>query len=74
MKSDDLHAFIDPHRLYTRRGFLAASGLGDNTVRTGRRKGIELLTLTVGRQRYVRGSDGIAWIERLAAANGDLRP
>ena len=59
--------FIDPGRLYTRKAFLAAAGLGDTTIRQARRAGVELVTLTVGRQPYIRGRDGIDFIEKLAS-------
>ena len=65
-RSSGHDGFIDPSRLYTRRGFLNAAGLGDTTVRKARMRGVELPIICVGRQPYVRGTDGIAWIERLA--------
>ena len=66
----DSGTFICPDRLYTRRAFLRAAGLGDNTLRDARRRGVELpmLSLGNGRQHYVRGADGIRWIEELAKA------
>ena len=65
-KHSQLNGFIAPERLYTRRGFLFAAGLGDATVRKARIQGVELPVFTVGRQPYVRGVDGIRWIEHLA--------
>jgi hypothetical protein len=60
-------SFIDPHRLYSLRGFYTESGISETRRREAARAGVELETLVVGRLKYVRGRDGIAYIEKLAA-------
>ncbi|MCE9555923.1 MAG: hypothetical protein K8T91_21450 [Planctomycetes bacterium] len=65
-RSTPADGFIDPARIYTRAAFLRAIGLGSNTAREARRKGIPLPMRTVGRQPLVLGSDGIAWLLRLS--------
>jgi hypothetical protein len=63
--------FIDPHRLYAIRSFWSASGISPTRIRVAKRRGIELKTVDVGKRKFVRGADGIAFIEALAAAGGD---
>jgi hypothetical protein len=58
---------ICPERLYPLRAFQEASGLGQTKMREARLAGIRLKTIDVGRRKYVRGSDGIEYIEALAA-------
>ena len=58
-------SFIDPHRLYTRRGFIA-SGISETRIREAKRLGIEISTLSVGKRLFYRGADCIAYIEQLA--------
>ncbi len=60
-------SFIAPERLYTLRGFYEASGISQTRVREARLRGIALPMLTVGKRKFVRGHDAIAYIERLAA-------
>ncbi|TWT29168.1 hypothetical protein KOR34_53070 [Posidoniimonas corsicana] len=57
---------IEPATLYTLPEFKRAAGLGDTSIRNARLAGVVLKTLCVGRRKYVRGSDGIAYIENLA--------
>jgi hypothetical protein len=59
-------SFIAPERLYTVKGFTAASGVSATRIREARRAGIALPTLEVGRRKFIRGADAIAYIERLA--------
>lgn len=56
--------FIAPERLYTLRGFYEASGISQTRVREARLHGITLPMLSVGKRKFVRGSDAIAYIER----------
>lgn len=64
--------FVDPDRLYTRAAFLVAANLGDTTLRLARRQfGLEPATIIVGRQSYIRGVDGIEFIQRLAEAQSE---
>ena len=60
-------SFIAPERLYSLRGFYGDSGVSDTRRREAARQGVVLPTLEVGRLKYVRGHDGIAYIEKLAA-------
>ncbi len=59
-------SFIAPERLYTLRGFYEASGISQTRVREARLRGITLSMLSVGKRKFVRGYDAIAYIERLA--------
>lgn len=59
--------FIAPERLYTLRGFYEASGISQTRMREARLRGIELPMLSVGKRKFVRGYDAIAYIEILAA-------
>jgi hypothetical protein len=59
--------YIAPERLYTLRGFREASGISPTRMRDARLRGIEVPMLTVGKRKFVRGHDAIAYIERLAA-------
>lgn len=61
-------SFIDPARLYSLRGFYAASGVSETRVRDARRKGIHLLSIAAGKRKFIRGVDAIAFIEALAAS------
>lgn len=60
-------SYVDPARLYSIRGFWAASGVSPTRVREAKRSGIDLPTIEVGRRKFVRGVDAIQFIERLAA-------
>jgi hypothetical protein len=59
-------SFIDPERLYTLRGFQECSGIAATRIREARLQGVPLPTIKVGKRVFVRGADGIAYIERLA--------
>jgi hypothetical protein len=59
-------SFIDPGRLYTLRGFQVASGISMTRMYSARRQGIVCPMLEVGRRKFIRGRDAIAYIERLA--------
>jgi hypothetical protein len=61
-------SFIDPHRLYSRRGFIAASGISETRIRAAKQRGVELPWLICGKRKFLRGADAIAFIERLAGA------
>lgn len=58
--------YIAPDRLYSLKGFYTASGITPTRISEARRCGIDLPCLEVGKRKFVRGSDGIAYIERLA--------
>jgi len=59
-------SYIDPARLYSIRGFWAASGISPTRIREAKRQGIELPSLEVGKRKFIRGAQGIAFIEQLA--------
>ena len=63
-------SFIDRNRLYTVKGFHAASGISETRLREARRIGVDIPSIDVGRRRFYRGADVIAFIERLAAVEG----
>ena len=63
-------SFIAPERLYTLKGFIAASGISATRMREARRAGITIPTLETGRRKFIRGSDAIEYIERLSRLNG----
>ncbi len=58
--------FLDPTRLYSLQGFIADAGISSNRIHHARKAGIELPMLAVGRRKYIRGADAIAYVERLA--------
>ncbi len=57
---------ISPERIYPLRAFQEASGIAPTRMREARMQGVHLTTLDVGRRKFVRGCDGIDFIERLA--------
>ncbi len=59
-------SFLAPERLYTLSGFQVAAGVSATRIREARRLGVELPTIVVGKRKFVRGRDGIFFIERLA--------
>jgi hypothetical protein len=59
-------SFIAPERLYSIKGFQAAAGVSSTRMREARRAGINLPLLEVGRRKFCRGSDAIAYLEKLA--------
>jgi hypothetical protein len=63
-------SFIDPARLYSIRGFHAASGISETRVRMAKRCGIELPSIEVGKRKFVTGQAAIDYIKRLAEIEG----
>jgi hypothetical protein len=63
-------SYIAPERLYSLKGFQSAAGVSSTRMREARKAGIILPTLEVGRRKFARGTDVIAYIERLAAVGG----
>jgi len=57
---------ISPERLYPLQSYQEASGIAPTRMREARMQGVHLTTIDVGRRKYVRGADGIAYIEQLA--------
>jgi hypothetical protein len=60
-------SYVDPDRLYTRRGFLTAVALSEQRLREIRTWGIECRRFWLGRRCYYRGSDIIAYLELASA-------
>lgn len=58
--------YLSPEHVYPLDNFYRRSGISRSRVREARLAGIELTKLSVGKRAYVRGSDAIAFIERLA--------
>lgn len=57
---------IAPDAIYPLAAFIRSSGLSKTRLYEARRRGTRLKTLSVGRRKFVRGRDGIRFIERLA--------
>lgn len=67
-RADVPPTLIEPGTLYTLSEFLKASGLGKTTIRRARERGVELKKIPLGRRKFVRGEDGIAFIEAASLA------
>lgn len=65
--------FIDPARMYSLRKFVADSGISLTRIRGAARQGIELPKVRAGKRVFVRGVDGIEFIEKLADACRPVR-
>lgn len=59
--------FLSPEHLYPYDTWIRRSGIAKSRIREARQNGVSLPTLKVGKRLYVRGSDGIEFIEKLAA-------
>jgi len=59
-------SYIDPERLYTLSGYQQSSGIAKTRIREARLQGLVLKTVDVGKRKFVRGRDGIDFIEKLA--------
>jgi hypothetical protein len=60
-------SFLDRGRFYSLRQFITDSGISSDRIRRARQAGIVLPLVIVGKRVFVRGDDGIAFIEALAA-------
>jgi hypothetical protein len=60
-------SFLDPSRLYSLSRFIKDSGISYTRLQFAKRDAIELNLVSCGRRKFVRGADGIDFIERLAA-------
>lgn len=65
-RSKSRPSYIDPDRFYSREGFMSAAGLNQTRMREGRLQGVDVDWVLIGRRKYVRGADGIAYLLRLA--------
>jgi hypothetical protein len=60
---------IQPDTVYGLQHWIEIAGISYSRIVNARKAGIELKMISVSpRRKYVRGSDGIAFIERLAEA------
>jgi hypothetical protein len=59
-------SYIAPERLYSLKGFQAAAGVSSTRMREARKVGVVLPSLEVGRRKFIRGSDAISYLEKLA--------
>lgn len=66
VKAKQKRSFIDPARLYTLNGFKEAAGIDSTRIWRAKQAGVTLPTINVGRRKFVRGEDGIAYIVRLS--------
>lgn len=57
---------IHPESLYPYGAFIRCSGLSKTRIREARLQGLELVTVDAGRRKFVRGADGILFIQQLA--------
>jgi hypothetical protein len=57
---------IRPDVLYPLQAFIRASGVSKTKMREARLMGLPLPVLELGKRLYVRGAEGIAWIEALS--------
>ena len=57
---------IHPECLYPYAAFIRCAGVPKSKIREAHLQGLELPTIKTGRRKYVRGVDGIAFIEQLA--------
>ena len=60
-------SFIDSSRLYSLSRFIRDSGISYTRIQNAAREGIELPMVACGKRKFVRGVDGIDFMERLAA-------
>ena len=65
---------IHADSLYSRRGFIAASGLSETRLREAKHAGIEPRKILVGKRVFIRGKDAIDFIERLAEHHTNAQP
>ncbi len=62
-------SYLAPERLYTRDGFMRAAGLSMSRLSDARHDhGLVPKWLTVGAKQFIDGTDAIAFIKQLAAA------
>jgi len=61
---------IFPDAIYPYQAYIRDSGVSKTKIREARLQGVMLKTIDCGRRKYVRGRDGIDFIEQLAALGG----
>jgi len=57
---------IHPESFYPYAAFIRCSGITKTRIREARLQGLELVTVDAGRRKFIRGIDGIEFIERLS--------
>jgi len=60
-------SFIDADRFYSLSRYIRDSGISYTRIQNAARDGIDLKMVACGKRKFVRGRDGIDFIERLAA-------
>lgn len=58
--------YLDPQRLYSRRGFIAAAGISQTRMREAAQQGIRPEWFSVGRRKFIEGDKAIAFVKALA--------
>jgi hypothetical protein len=71
VKSKSGTSFIAPDYLYTRQGFIEASGISPSRMREARLYGISPKWLDVGRRKFILGRDAIEYILQLSERKFD---
>jgi hypothetical protein len=66
-------SYIAPERLYTYAGFMQCSGIAKSRIREARLRGLVLQVIKTGKRHFVRGVDGIDFIEKLAELDAQAR-
>ena len=61
---------IHPESLYPYAAFIRCSGITKTRIREARLQGLKIQTVDAGRRKFVRGADGIKFIEQLAELGG----
>lgn len=65
-------SYLDPERLYSLSGFISETGISQSRLYEARKFDIEPEKLNVGRRVFIRGRDGIAFIEKLSKHEAKL--
>ena len=60
-------SYIDPDRLYALAGFQQCAGIASTRMREARLQGVVPVTLRVGKRVFIRGTDAIEYVEKLAS-------
>jgi hypothetical protein len=66
-------SYIAPERLYSLVGFMQCSGVAKSRIREARLRGLVLTVIKTGKRHFVRGADGIEFIEKLAELDAQAR-
>lgn len=58
---------IEPGVTYTLASFIATSGLSYSRIRRAAREGVHIPTFAIGRRKFIKGINALAFIDQLAA-------